>query len=258
MASGLIGFGFSTLITTPIDAGIKYLYNDAKKMKLEDYNNLSVEELARHIRKNNLTPEKIAKKMANENLSEEEIIKSLKDRKGNNLSAIKIAKYVKDNGGVILPTRKLKKSFKIISDKVDEINKLEHELFEENSKNQPKGIKKFWNKIKEKLGFKVSKPNPSQNSIEILNKIRNLTNHIEGISTSAHNVTEWAIAIPRAMLTIALIPPILKYVFHVQKKSNAPKPVESKPQEQTVSSEADISVVKNNMKTLNKFAGGTK
>ena len=60
------------------------------------------------------------------------------------------------------------------------------------------------------------------------------------------------------MLTIALIPPILKYVFHVQKKSNAPKPVESKPQEQTVSSEADISVVKNNMKTLNKFAGGTK
>ncbi len=258
MASGLIGFGFSTLITTPIDAGIKYIYNDAKKMKLEDYNNLSEEELAKHIRKNNLTPEKIAKKMANDKLSEEEIIKSLKDNKGNNLSAIKIAKYVKKNDGVILPVRKLNKWFTIVSDKVDEINKLEHELFLENNKKHPKGIKKFFNEFIEKVGFKHSKPAPSPRSIEILNNIRNLTNHIEGISTSAHNVTEWAIAIPRAMLTIALIPPILKYVFHVQKKSNAPKQNTPQVQEQASTSAADISTVKNSMKTLNKFAGGTK
>ena len=51
MASGIIGFAFSTLITTPIDSGIKYIFNDAKKMSKADYKKLSVEELADYIRK---------------------------------------------------------------------------------------------------------------------------------------------------------------------------------------------------------------
>lgn len=41
----------------------------------------------------------------------------------------------------------------------------------------------------------------------------------------AKNIPEWIIAIPRATLTIALIPPILKYVFGVEKKKK-PEPAE--------------------------------
>lgn len=35
------------------------------------------------------------------------------------------------------------------------------------------------------------------------------------------NITDWVIAIPRSILTIALIPPILKYVFGMEKKQKA-------------------------------------
>ena len=38
------------------------------------------------------------------------------------------------------------------------------------------------------------------------------------------NVPDWFIAIPRAALTIALIPPILKYVFGIEKKKSASQP----------------------------------
>jgi hypothetical protein len=46
MASAVIGFGFSTLITTPIDSGIKFIFKDASKMRKEDYDKLTTKELA--------------------------------------------------------------------------------------------------------------------------------------------------------------------------------------------------------------------
>lgn len=52
-----------------------------------------------------------------------------------------------------------------------------------------------------------------------------LLKQIDAIQLSMKNVTDWAIAIPRSILTIALIPPILKYVFGMEKKSkSAPAP----------------------------------
>ena len=41
------------------------------------------------------------------------------------------------------------------------------------------------------------------------------------METLAKNIPDWIIAVPRATLTIALIPPILKYVFGVEKKKKA-------------------------------------
>ena len=45
----------------------------------------------------------------------------------------------------------------------------------------------------------------------------------EALSTLVKNIPDWVIGVPRAILTIALIPPILKYVFGVEKKKK-PKP----------------------------------
>lgn len=53
---------------------------------------------------------------------------------------------------------------------------------------------------------------------------------IEAFKTAMKNIPDWFIAVPRAMLTIALIPPILKYVFGIEKKKK-PKP-DAQPQQQ--------------------------
>lgn len=47
------------------------------------------------------------------------------------------------------------------------------------------------------------------------------------MKTFAKNLPEWIIAVPRAVMTIALIPPILKYVFGVEKKKTQDKPIEN-------------------------------
>lgn len=249
MASGLIGFGFSTLITTPIDSGIKFIFKDAHKMRKEEYDNLSVKELAEYIEKNNLTPEKIAEKMKTNDKSAEEIIKQLQDSSGNPLSHMEMAQYVKDNNGQIIPLKKfvvkeVKDStgkvtgtknvytgyLRIVSDKVDLINQLKH---------------------------KAATTSDMVVKGKFLGEIRDLENHVKGIDTTMHNISEWAIAIPRAMLTIALIPPILKYVFHVEKNKSAKQPAQEAVQ-------ADINaanrvVIENSM--INKFknfTGGNK
>lgn len=47
--------------------------------------------------------------------------------------------------------------------------------------------------------------------------------YVDALGLEMKNITDWAIAIPRSMLTIALIPPILKYVFGLEKKKAAQK-----------------------------------
>lgn len=249
MASGLIGFAFSTLITTPIDAGVKYIYDDSKNISIENYNELTKEELAEYIRKNNLTPEDIAGKMKNDKLSEEYIISKLKDSEGKNLKSIEMAAFVKDNKGVIMPIRKLYKEvikkdkdgkeivvkkyqgLNFIAEHVDKIHELQHKLHLETDM-----VKKG----------------------KLLGEIRNLENWVKGAETTMKNVSEWAIAIPRAMLTIALIPPILKYVFHVEKKKTAapePKQVEVTAAATVTPEEKEVQPMKLSM---NKFMGGAK
>lgn len=48
--------------------------------------------------------------------------------------------------------------------------------------------------------------------------LKNIGKHKGAMETLVKNVPDWIIAVPRATLTIALIPPILKYVFGVEKK----------------------------------------
>lgn len=48
--------------------------------------------------------------------------------------------------------------------------------------------------------------------------LKNLTKQKNAMNTLAKNIPEWFIGVPRAILTIALIPPILKYVFGLEKK----------------------------------------
>ena len=60
---------------------------------------------------------------------------------------------------------------------------------------------------------------------EALKELKNLSKKKDALNTLVKNIPDWVIGVPRAMLTIALIPPILKYVFGVEKKKK-PKPNE--------------------------------
>jgi len=56
------------------------------------------------------------------------------------------------------------------------------------------------------------------------NTLKALQNKRNAMKTLAKNIPDWIIAVPRAMLTIALIPPILKYVFGLEKKKKTKAP----------------------------------
>ncbi len=235
LASATIGFIFSTLITTPIDSGIKYIFKEANKMSKEDYNNLSTVELVEYIKKSNMTPDKIAEKLQSKTIPAEEFLKLLKDGEGKNLSPEKIAEQVKANNWEIISTRNPKHKFlTIISDKVDKINKLKH---------------------------KLASTTDAMQKGKLLSEIRELEKWVEGTNKSMHNVSEWVIAVPRAMLTIALIPPILKYVFHIEKKKEEDKTVQKENKENS----AVQNVVRENtnnsigkMKNFKEFVGGKR
>ena len=79
--------------------------------------------------------------------------------------------------------------------------------------------------------------------------IKNLRSSLE---TLAKNVPELIIAIPRATLTIALIPPILKYVFGVEKKK---KP---EPQKETNNMTTPSSMDFINKPVFQEVKGGVK
>ena len=53
--------------------------------------------------------------------------------------------------------------------------------------------------------------------------LKSLTKRRETLKTLIKNIPDWVIGVPRAILTIALIPPILKYVFGVEKKKKNPQ-----------------------------------
>ena len=264
MASGLIGFAFSTAVTTPIDTGSKYIYEDAKKISRTDYFKLSEEDLARYIRKNNLSVDGIVKAIkANElpgdkllefinteDMSPEEIEKLLNKHHTSeavlreNLKRFvnndaydypKMAKYIKENYAIAQPVRQLGDNmFRIVSSKTDEINALKRRL----------------SKVKGNLVEEG----------KIRSQIRNLENWVSGMDTTVKNVSEWVIAVPRAMLTIALIPPILKYVFHVGKSDNKNKSekVQQAPANGVEKQSQYSSTSAKSVKSLNEFIGGNK
>lgn len=164
IASGVIGFGFSTLLTTPLDIAVKKIIEDAK--------------------------EKLP-------IPKEGIPKGA-DR----------SKYTKFNMGI------LNKKFLRLA----ELKKLAADAATEAEK---KAIKQ----------------------------------QINALELSMKNIAEWVIAVPRAMLTIALIPLVLKYVFGIQKKKKQ-APV----QEHNLAQEVHNEAVKRFMekKSIKDFKGGNK
>ena len=82
------------------------------------------------------------------------------------------------------------KKFKAIDDKIDELTKLK---------------------------------NAGNITQEAKETLKSLTKRRETLKTLIKNIPDWVIGVPRAILTIALIPPILKYVFGVEKKKKNPQ-----------------------------------
>lgn len=81
---------------------------------------------------------------------------------------------------------------------------------------------------------------------------------IKALELAMKNIPDWIIAIPRSIVTIALIPPILKYVFGVEKKKK-PAP-EVKPEVQTPENNMN-NIIAMNEKENSAFAmmkGGLK
>lgn len=81
--------------------------------------------------------------------------------------------------------------------------------------------------------------------------------YIDTLALEMKNITDWAIAIPRSMLTIALIPPILKYVFGLEKKKSGQKTEAQNPSANTL----PVANLKQNMealmqKSFSDFNGG--
>ena len=173
MASAVMGFVFSTIVTSPLDSGSKFMIDDGKKMNKSDFAKMSEGEIRDYLRTEFY-------------MSDEEIEKCIKENKAES----KI-------------TRKFDKGIKIITEKTDKINELKRKL---------------------KSGIQDSE------KTAIKKQIRDLESHIGAIDTTMKNVVDWGIAIPRAALTIALIPPILKYVFRLEKGKKAEAKPEVKPE----------------------------
>lgn len=87
-----------------------------------------------------------------------------------------------------------------------------------------------------------------------------LPKQIDATKLFMKNITDWAIAIPRSILTIALIPPILKYVFGLEKKKKAaPTPdvtQENTAKMQSASKSGALSIGMNNF--MNKSESDVK
>lgn len=78
---------------------------------------------------------------------------------------------------------------------------------------------------------------------EAKKELKELTRKRDALNTLVKNIPDWLIGVPRAMLTIALIPPILKYVFGLEKKKKK-KPsteVQAQPQQQQAQKPAEVS-----------------
>lgn len=75
--------------------------------------------------------------------------------------------------------------------------------------------------IDEKIAKLSAEKEAKTISEEALKELKILMNRRSALNTFVKNIPDWIIGVPRAMLTIALIPPILKYVFGLEKKKKS-------------------------------------
>ena len=85
--------------------------------------------------------------------------------------------------------------------------------------------------------------------------LKNLKNQRNALNTLIKNIPDWIIGVPRAILTIALIPPILKYVFGVEKKKK-PALTENKTVNNNNMESPQMDFL--NKPTFEEFKGGVK
>ena len=75
--------------------------------------------------------------------------------------------------------------------------------------------------IDEKIAKLSAEKEAKTISEEAQKELKILMNRRSALNTFVKNIPDWIIGVPRAMLTIALIPPILKYVFGLEKKKKS-------------------------------------
>ena len=94
----------------------------------------------------------------------------------------------------------------------------EGETLEQMKPRSSKVLVKMFEKIKEveEQGQKALKENKTEAKALIRKK--------DAMKTLVKTMPDWFIAVPRSILTIALIPPILKYVFGLEKKKKSSEP----------------------------------
>ena len=93
--------------------------------------------------------------------------------------------------------------------------------------------------------------------------LKNLRAKKGALKTLVKNIPDWIIGVPRAMLTIALIPQILKYVFGVEKKKKPQEPpkdlANNKMQEQSKQEKVEMTSIKLDEKPVfAQFKGGVQ
>ncbi len=103
------------------------------------------------------------------------------------------------------------------------------------SKGKPKVFSKKLVELIEKEKSLEKEANLRDSAGKIINKAaresyKAVKRHRAALETLSKNIPDWVIAVPRSILTIALIPPILKYVFGVEKKK---KVAQSEPPKET-------------------------
>ena len=113
-----------------------------------------------------------------------------------------------------------------------------------------KGYDKYGSKRLKEIAEKTKQLADSEKTVETIKQTRLLKNSKNALKQISKNIPDWIIGFPRSMLTIALIPPILKYVFGVEKKKA--------PEAQPAMIVTSIANKAANMKSFEEFRGGLK
>lgn len=117
-----------------------------------------------------------------------------------------------------------------------------------NVKQVIKGYDEYGSKRLKQIAEDLKEFDGKEMTIELKKQKRLLKNSKNALKQISKNIPDWVIGVPRSMLTIALIPPILKYVFGVEKKkAPAAQPVL-----------AAVETTKPMIKSFNEFRGGLK
>jgi len=94
------------------------------------------------------------------------------------------------------------------------------ETIELMEKRSSKVLKDMFKKIKDLGELNINATDIQKSQLKFLTKKK------DAMNTLMKTMPDWIIAVPRATLTIALIPPILKYVFGIEKKKKSAQPVQ--------------------------------